>query len=45
MSAIDFSMKIGKEENPVGDRIVVTRNGNFSPTSPGRLTKPGPLLC
>jgi cyanate lyase len=31
MSAIDFSMKIGKEENPAGDRVVVTLNGKFLP--------------
>ena len=28
MSAIDFSMDIDKEENPAGDRVVITRN-NF----------------
>jgi cyanate lyase len=31
MSAIDFSMKIDKEENPAGDRVVVTLNGKFLP--------------
>jgi len=31
MSAIDFSMKIDKEENPAGDRVVVTMNGKFLP--------------
>lgn len=31
MSAIDFSMHIDKEENPVGDRVVVTMNGKFLP--------------
>ena len=31
MSAIDFSMKVGKEENPVGDRVVITMNGKFLP--------------
>jgi cyanate lyase len=29
MSAIDFSMHIEKEENPAGDRVVVTMNGKF----------------
>jgi len=31
MSAIDFSMTIDKEENPAGDRVVVTMNGKFLP--------------
>ncbi len=31
MSAIDFSLKIDKEENPAGDRVVVTMNGKFLP--------------
>lgn len=31
MSAIDFSMDIGKEENPAGDRVVITLNGKFLP--------------
>jgi cyanate lyase len=31
MSAIDFTMKIDKEENPAGDRVVVTLNGKFLP--------------
>ncbi len=31
MSAIDFSMHIDKEENPVGDRVVITMNGKFLP--------------
>ena len=31
MSAIDFSMKIDKEKNPAGDRVVVTLNGKFLP--------------
>lgn len=31
MSAIDFSMHIDKEENPAGDRVVVTMNGKFLP--------------
>ena len=31
MSAIDFSMKIDKEENPSGDRVVVTMSGKFLP--------------
>jgi cyanate lyase len=29
MSAIDFSMHIDKEKNPLGDRVVVTMNGKF----------------
>jgi len=29
MSAIDYSMKIDKEENPAGDRVVITLNGKF----------------
>ena len=31
MSAIDFSINIDKEENPAGDRVVVTLNGKFLP--------------
>lgn len=31
MSAIDFSMEVGKEENPKGDRVVLTLNGKFLP--------------
>ena len=31
MSAIDFSIDIGKQENPKGDRVVVTYNGKFLP--------------
>ena len=31
MSAIDFSMNIDKQENPAGDRVVVTLNGKFLP--------------
>ncbi|WP_166268924.1 cyanase [Marinobacter caseinilyticus] len=31
MSAIDFSMSVDKEENPKGDRVVVTMNGKFLP--------------
>ena len=31
MSAIDFSMQIDKEENPAGDRVVITMNGKFLP--------------
>lgn len=34
MSAIDFSMDIQKEENPKGDRVVVTLNGKFLPYTP-----------
>ena len=29
MSAIDFSMDIDKEENPKGNRVVITMNGKF----------------
>ncbi len=31
MSAIDFSMDIQKENNPAGDRVVITLNGKFLP--------------
>ncbi|ETI59232.1 cyanase [Marinomonas profundimaris] len=31
MSAIDFSMKVEKEEDPKGDRVVLTLNGKFLP--------------
>jgi len=31
MSAIDFSMDVTKEENPKGDRVIVTMNGKFLP--------------
>lgn len=31
MSAIDFSMDIGKEENPKGDRVIIHLNGKFLP--------------
>ena len=31
MSAIDFTMHVDKEENPKGDRVVVTMNGKFLP--------------
>lgn len=31
MSAIDYSMTVGKEENPAGDRVVITLNGKFLP--------------
>lgn len=31
MSAIDFTMSIDKEKNPMGDRVVVTMNGKFLP--------------
>jgi cyanate lyase len=31
MSAIDFSMHIDKEENPLGDRVVIKMNGKFLP--------------
>ncbi|MFC3851579.1 cyanase [Salinispirillum marinum] len=31
MSAIDFTMTVDKEENPAGDRVVLTLNGKFLP--------------
>lgn len=31
MSAIDFTLNIEKEEDPKGDRVVVTMNGKFLP--------------
>jgi cyanate lyase len=31
MSAIDYHMHIDKEENPAGDRVVITLNGKFLP--------------
>ncbi|MCB1758091.1 MAG: cyanase, partial [Gammaproteobacteria bacterium] len=31
MSAIDFDMSIEREENPKGDRVVVTLSGKFLP--------------
>lgn len=31
MSAIDFSMDVDKEQNPKGDRVVLTMNGKFLP--------------
>lgn len=31
MSAIDFSMEVDKEENPKGDRVIITMNGKFLP--------------
>lgn len=31
MSAIDFTMDVDKEENPKGDRVIVTLNGKFLP--------------
>lgn len=31
MSAIDFSMDVEKEENPKGDRVILTMNGKFLP--------------
>ena len=31
MSAIDFSMEVAKEENPKGDRVLLTMNGKFLP--------------
>ena len=31
MSAIDFTLTVGKEQDPKGDRVVVTMNGKFLP--------------
>jgi cyanate lyase len=31
MSAIDFSMDIDRQEDPKGDRVIVTLNGKFLP--------------
>ncbi len=31
MSAIDFSMNVEKQEDPKGDRVVLTMNGKFLP--------------
>jgi cyanate lyase len=31
MSAIDFSMDVQKQEDPKGDRVIVTMNGKFLP--------------
>ena len=31
MSAIDFSITVDKEEDPKGDRVVITMNGKFLP--------------
>lgn len=31
MSAIDFTMEVDKEENPKGDRVILTMNGKFLP--------------
>jgi cyanate lyase len=31
MSAIDFTMKIDKQEDPKGDRVLVTMSGKFLP--------------
>ncbi len=31
MSAIDFTMKVDEQEDPKGDRVVVTLNGKFLP--------------
>ena len=31
MSAIDFSMEVEKEENPKGDRVLLSMNGKFLP--------------
>jgi cyanate lyase len=31
MSAIDFSLNVDRQEDPKGDRVVVTMNGKFLP--------------
>ena len=31
MSAIDFEMDIAREQNPKGDRVIITLNGKFLP--------------
>ena len=31
MSAIDFTMEVDKEENPKGDRVIISMNGKFLP--------------
>jgi cyanate lyase len=31
MSAIDFKLDVAKEQNPKGDRVVITMNGKFLP--------------
>ena len=31
MSAIDFSLIVNRQEDPKGDRVVVTMNGKFLP--------------
>lgn len=31
MSAIDYTMHIDREENPAGDRVVISMNGKFLP--------------
>jgi cyanate lyase len=31
MSAIDFTLDIARQEDPKGDRVVVTMNGKFLP--------------
>ncbi len=31
MSAIDFTMSVDKQEDPKGDRVIVTMNGKFLP--------------
>lgn len=31
MSAIDFSLTVNKEEDPKGDRVLITMNGKFLP--------------
>jgi cyanate lyase len=35
MSAIDFTMNVDKQDDPKGDRVLVTISGKFLPTNPG----------
>ena len=45
MSAIDFSLDVDKEENPKGDRVVVTMNGSSCLTKPGRPRPARQAFC
>ena len=38
-NAIDFTLNIKKEENPKGNRVVVTMNGKSSPTISGKRNR------
>lgn len=31
MSAIDFTLRIDKQADPKGDRVIITMNGKFLP--------------